>query len=242
MRSFRALAVAATKRILKPFVPARKMLPFNFWLYRLGGSCEPELLHLDELIGSAGTAIDVGANVGLFTYAFSKRFQRVYSFEINEGITGAIARYNPGNIELIHCGLSSESRTLRFYVPVFRGIPLDGWGSLNRDNLPEAERLVEKDVQVAPLDSFGIKNADFIKIDVEGHEMEVLEGARETISQSRPIVLTELKKQNLSTADAWFEELDYRRCALEDLIGVRGHRSNHIYVPIERLKHFGIAR
>jgi FkbM family methyltransferase len=242
MKSPKILFAAVARRILTPFVPARKMLQFNFWLLRLGGGCEPELLHLDDFIAATGAAIDIGANVGFYTYVLSKYFKRVYAFEINEEITGQIAQYNPGNIELIHCGLSSETRIAQFYVPVTGGIKQIGWGSLNRDNLPGAEKLIEKDVRVAPLDDFAIAGVDFIKIDVEGHEVEVLKGAAATVEKSRPIVLIELKKEHVEEVNAWFSNLDYKHCRLEDFNDVPGHRSNHIYVPLERLVHFGIAR
>lgn len=218
------------------------MLPFNYWLWRMSGTCEPELLHLSEFCGSTGTAIDIGASIGLFTYPLSKLFQRVYAFEINDEITQWIGRYNPGNIELIHCGLSSAAGTARFYIPVAHGMRLVGWGSLNRDNLPGTKEFLERDVKVAPLDDFGITGIGFIKIDVEGHELEVLKGAAATIAQSRPIVLVELKSTHIESADSWFLGLDYRRFRLEDLLKVQGHPANYIYVPVEQLVQFGIDK
>jgi FkbM family methyltransferase len=242
MKSPGKLAAGAARRLLTPLVPRRSLLPYTFWLHKLGGGAEPELLHLDEFIAATGTAIDVGANVGFYTYALSRRFKHVYAFEINDGITGPIAHYNPGNIELIHCGLSSSEGRARFYIPVSGGIAQAGWASLYRDNLPGAEKLIERDVRVAPLDDFKISGVDFIKIDVEGHEIEVLKGAAATIEASRPNVLIELKKEHVETVNEWFRNLDYKHCRLEDFNDVPGHRSNHIYVPLERLAHFGIAR
>jgi FkbM family methyltransferase len=240
MRSPRILAAAAARRLLSPLVPAKKMLPFMFALHRASGSCEAELLHLRRFCGSAGCAIDIGANQGWYTYPLSKIFRRVYAFEINDEITGWIATYNPGNIELIHRGLSSTPGRARFYVPVARGVALAGWGSLYADNLPGAEKCIEEEVEVSPLDDFAIAGVGFIKIDVEGHELEVLKGAAQTIAQSRPIVLVELKTAHVGEADAWFEERGYRHCRLEDFVNVKGHRSNHIYVPVERLAALGI--
>src|ERR1700722_5826924 len=234
MRPSRVLAAAAAKRILSPIVPGRDKLPFTFLLYRIEGTAEPELLHLDEIVAETGTAIDIGANIGLYTYALSRRFRRVISFEINEAVTGMISKYNRGNIELIHCGLSSEAGSAQFYVPVAAGMTMAGWGSLNRDNLPGAEKLIEIDVKLKTLDEFAIDAVDFIKIDVEGHEVEVLKGAGATIERSRPMVLVELKREHVREVDEWFRQWEYKRCRLEDFTDVQGPRSNNIYVPVER--------
>ena len=236
------LAAAAARRLVTPFVPARKMLPFTAWLRKLSRACEPELLYLDEFLASTRVAVDIGANIGLYTFELSKRFQRVVAFEINEDLTALIRQYNPGNIELIHCGLSSAAGSARFYIPVAGGHAQQGWGSLNRDNMPGAEALIEKDVKLAALDEFALTEVDFVKIDVEGHEVEVLKGAAKTIETWRPIVLVELKKEHVQEVDQLFQPFDYKRCHLEDFADVPGHRSNHIYVPVERLAFFGIAR
>jgi FkbM family methyltransferase len=235
------LAAAVARTVVSPFVPSRKMLPFMCWLSIASGDFDAERLHLDKLCTSAKAAIDVGANSGWYTYPLSKIFRRVYAFEINEDLTGWIKQYNPGNIELIHCGLSSTAGTARFYVPVTHGQAMTGWGSLHRDNLPGADAYLEKEIRIAPLDDFGIADVGFIKIDVEGHEVEVLMGAAKTIAQSRPVVLVEVRPAHERTIDAWFRALDYRNCTLEEL--VRVHRStegNRIYVPLEQLAHFGI--
>jgi FkbM family methyltransferase len=242
MKPLKVIAAAGARRFLLPLVPARQKLGFTFWLNRMSGSFEPELLHLDDYIAGTRTAIDIGANIGMYTYALSKRFQRVIAFEINEKITAAIRQYNPGTIELIHCGLSSGAARAQFYIPVSSGIEQAGWASLNRDNLPGAEKLIEFEVELKPLDEFGLNDVDFVKIDVEGHEVEVLKGAVATLEKWRPMVLIELKQEHVQEVDAWFRKLDYKHCRLEDFAGVRGHRSNYIYTPMERLAKFGIAR
>jgi FkbM family methyltransferase len=235
MRTFRVFVAAAAGRILNPLVPRGRMLPFRYWLSRVDGSCETELRYLHRIIGPARVALDIGANKGWYTYKLSKLFESVYAFEINDEITGWIEHYNRGNIKLIHCGLSSRADRVTFYVPVLRGLILDGWGSLDRDNVRDATAYREKDVQTAALDQFRIIDVNFIKIDVEGHEAEVLKGGIETISKWRPTVLIEVRDANLGRVDSWFEKLHYRRYKLDNLVGRKGSRENYIYLPNERL-------
>ena len=89
------------------------------------------------------------------------------------------------------------------------------------------------DVQLRPLDDFGITGVDFIKIDVEGHEVEVLKGAAQTIEQSRPVVLTEVKGEHLETVSAWFRARDYKHYSLDEVFELQASTGNHLYAPAE---------
>ena len=180
----------------------------------------------------------------MYTYRLSKRFTRVYAFEINDELTGWMTQFNPGNIEIIHCGLSSAAGTATFYIPVVRGLALTGWGSLEPSTMTEAPECQQRELKVARLDDFGITNVGFLKMDVEGHEMEVLKGAAATFRQSRPIALIEVQDRNLQNVDSWFLDLSYRRCRLEDVLKLKKNNSNipnYIFIPNERLAEFGIA-
>ena len=199
-------------------------------------------MNLARYCAPTGVAIDIGASVGWYTYPLSKRFSRVYAFEINDEVTRWITDYNRGNIEVIHCGLSCKEGNARLYVPVAHGLTLTGWGSLYQDNCPNADKYLEKEVQVAPLDDFKIADVGFVKMDVEGHEVEVLLGAERTISQSRPVILIEIKDRNLQLVGSWFQALSYRRFTLEELIGVHGQLENYIYIPNEKLTESGVDR
>jgi FkbM family methyltransferase len=233
MKSLRAPALTLARRTVTALAPAKTLLPLMYRLHRLDGTCEPELLHLDEIGGHSGVAVDVGANFGWYTYLLAKRYKRVYAFEINDDVTNWIERYKFRNVELHHCGLSSAAGRSRFYVPVIRKMILTGWGSLDRDNLKGADEYREKEVFLARLDDFGIRDIGFMKIDVEGHEVEVLRGASTSIAQSRPVLLIEVRDQNLDAADSFLANLDYQRFRLETLIGVAGSRENYIYLPGE---------
>jgi FkbM family methyltransferase len=235
----RSLASRAINKAFFRFVPGRMKLPFHYWLHRLGGSYENELKYLYQICKGGRTAIDVGANEGLFSYVLSKRFSRVYAFEINDDLTNYIDAYNPGNIVVVNKGLSSEAGSATLYIPVRDdGYALIGYASLNPGNYPntteKVEREIEKKVTLSNLDSFNLSDVDFVKIDVEGHELEVLRGGVQTLSSCRPIVLLEIKDENLENALSFFNKLNYEEFKLEDLIGISGSRENYIFIPSEK--------
>lgn len=244
MRSFRFLAARAVDRLLSPLIPAKKMLPFTYWLNRAGGYCEAELVHLKRFCGSSGVALDIGANQGHYAFALSKWFERVYAFEANEEVTKWIRLYDSERIEIIHCALSCEAGTARLFVPVVRGMVLSGWASLDRSSLAQLSpaEICEKDVPIARLDDFAIGDVGFVKIDVEGHEVEVLKGGTTTIRQSRPVVLIELRDQTYEAVKSWFLDLNYSIWRLQDFLPVRGEEANYIFLPNERIPELDIRR
>lgn len=92
-----------------------------------------------------------------------------------------------------------------------------------------ANRLIEKTVQVKPLDDFGISSVDFMKIDVEGHELDVLKGASATIGQSRSIVLIEVRNSNLQAGETWFQALNFQHFTISDFLETKkSWRRSHL--------------
>lgn len=233
MSSSKVFAVRALRKLLTPVLPARMRLPFRYWVDSHLGQIEEELRSLPRLTNKREVAIDVGANVGLFSYRMSKYFAKVYAFEINDGLTAELTAYNPGNIEIIPQGLSSQEGSATLFIPVLDGSPLFGWASLAPGNCPDTDVHLEKPVKIRPLDGFAIPVVSFLKIDVEGHEVEVLKGAVETLTRSRPSVLIEVKERNRSAVEAFFAGLGYREKRLEEVTGVPGSEENRYYVPGE---------
>jgi hypothetical protein len=70
------------------------------------------------------------------------------------------------------------------------------------------------DIRTATLDSFGFDDLDLIKIDVEGHESEVLDGAQVTITKSRPALIVEIEQRHnrlpISAIMKGIQDLGYR--------------------------------
>ena len=206
-------------------------MPFRYRLAILDKSIEPELRNLSQLVSNTDVAIDIGANYGLYAYRMSKIFSEIHAFEINDELTHDLARYNRGKIAIHHVGLSSKAGEATLYIPVLDGLPLTGWASLTPGNYPGATSCITKTVKLETLDSFRLERVSFIKIDVEGHELQVLEGATQTLIDNRPVVLIEIKEQNRASVFRFFSELNYVEQRLDDLIGTNQSAENHLFVP-----------
>jgi FkbM family methyltransferase len=136
--------------------------------------------------------VDVGANQGFFSFAFSRIVDRVEAFEPNPDYA-AFARGMLGARARVHAvALSNRNGRQEFVVPVSEhGTVLHLAGSLGQGGAQHAHTM-RFDVEVRTLDSYGFKDVRAIKVDVEGSEMEVLEGGRETILRDRPALIVEL--------------------------------------------------
>ena len=221
------------RKLIYPVVPRRSRLPVIYWLNLFGGFVEPELRHLEKFCPERDIAIDVGVHIGLFSYRLSRLFRKIYAFEINDELLDDLRAYNPGNIEIIGTGLSSSEGEAIFYIPVEKSFPLTGWGSLAPDNYPQADSHLTKVVRVRPLDSFSLQDVSFIKIDVEGHEADVLRGALNTIATNQPVLLVEVKEHNRDSVSSFFRNLSYVETSLERICGIAGSAENRIFLPRE---------
>lgn len=182
--------------LLISLCPASLRLPVKFYYYKLNRRLENELLQLEKLVGHGKRAIDVGANYGFYSYVLSRLFDVVEAFEPENRCFEMIKAYSQSyknNINVHNVALANASGTLDFYTPIVRGKSYTGLSSLTK---PQQD-YVSTTVNVCKLDDYKFANVSFIKIDVEGHESEVIEGAQETILREKPFILVEIEQRHL---------------------------------------------
>jgi FkbM family methyltransferase len=136
----------------------------------------------------------------------------------------------PG-VEIIHAGVSSDQGAATLFVPLLNGMVLPGWGSLDERNCPGASDLIQMEIPLRTLDSFQFEKVGFIKIDVEGHELEVLRGAAKTIQRYHPHLLIEVREDNLMQLSALLNDWGYAQTTLQALGGPAGSPGNHLFLP-----------
>ena len=225
------LVARATRKSVGMLTPARWQLPLEYFLYRHSAGCEAELKWLARICPNRQVAIDIGANIGFYSYAMAQLFEQVFAFEINPQLTRALNDFNCERITVIAKGLSSTARKATLHIPLVNRIALTGWASLTAGNCSDTNEHLEKTVEVITLDSFGLGSVSLIKIDVEGHELEVLRGAQSTVAESRPAVIVEIKEHNRAAVENWFERNGYRQKPLSELAGALGSPENFIFLP-----------
>lgn len=158
-----------------------------------GSSLDPDLGFLQNLCSAEKVSVDVGAHFGLYSYYMAKYSSCVYSFEPMARYAKALRRANfPGRVIVDASALSNTTgkRTLRTPAKNHTMATLEE-KNLLVSALPHAQ-ILEECVKVKRLDDCNIIGIGFIKIDAEGHELEVLQGACETLDRDSPTLLLEL--------------------------------------------------
>ena len=147
------------------------------------------------------TYIDIGAHDGDTCIDLVNTFQRVYAFEPNPESIKAI----PDTIKKFPFALGNKKEELVLTIPD-NGYNNNKHGSIVRHQ----SGIRQYSVSVKTLDGFEFKEVDLIKIDVEGMELQVLEGSMQTLMKWRPVVLFEKKRSryNKKLVD-FFNEINY---------------------------------
>ena len=121
--------------------------------------------------------LDIGSNIGQWTRPLAKRFESVVCFEPNPNFRECFNKnIQEKNVLLWPYGLSDNEHKAK--------------QDFNSTVLHEEDG----DIDCRTLDSFGLTNVDFVKIDVDGFEIPLLTGARETLSKNDPVINIEMKR------------------------------------------------
>jgi len=181
------------ERVKGFLIPPRLYIRYKLGKERWKGETEIQLLPM--LVDRNRNAIDAGANKGTYTFRLGQLARRVYAFEPNPKMYGVLHRTAGRNVVLSPLALSNRTGTAEFRVPRYgKGSYSNQGGSLS--TVKVADDYGALTVQTERLDALDITNVGFIKIDVEGFESEVIEGARALIARDRPTLMIEIEEKH----------------------------------------------
>ena len=141
--------------------------------------------------------LDIGSNIGQWTRPLAKRFDSVVCFEPNPNFRECFNKnIQEKNVLLWPYGLSDKEHKAK------------------QDFNSTILQQEDGDIDCRTLDSFGLTNVDFVKIDVDGFEVPLLNGARETLTKNNPVINIEMKRDKRSDivykCESILKELGYQ--------------------------------
>lgn len=155
---------------------------------------EQEELILHLIVPSSRGSVDIGANVGSYTRLLSKLTPFVHAYEPDKYTAEVLAGAGLSNVTVHNKAVSDRAGNITFRVPIVDGQRAVTVASVAKSF--ENKNFAEQIVQTATLDELADEDIGFVKIDVEGHELEVLHGSRKIFQEQRPIVLIEAEEQH----------------------------------------------
>jgi FkbM family methyltransferase len=162
---------------------------------------EPEIALVPLLTDRRKVGVDVGAHMGLFAHLMAQSSQHVYAFEPQRELYDYLVRLDLGNVTLHNFALSNVAGHADLRVPTEKrsGAALEAYGRISPHNsfgsIEVTGTSVER-IETRRLDDFAWSGrVGLIKIDVEGHELSVLEGATRTLDDDRPNLIVEIARE-----------------------------------------------
>lgn len=182
---------------------------YNFCI-KTGNECSDHMINngifeydlikwCEQFLTPVGTFVDIGAHIGTYSVILSKKCKQVYSFEPQKDtfdcLNISIINNDCLNVKCYNVALGSkEDKAILHHVSE------DGGGSTLREDTP-LNTINTEQVSISTLDSFNISNIEFMKIDVEGYELKVIKGAKQTLEKnSYPPFIFE------AWPDEWYKE------------------------------------
>jgi FkbM family methyltransferase len=139
--------------------------------------------------------LDVGANRGTFLEVALGRYASLHAVEPNPRLARYLRDAFGDRVDVIEAALSSRDGTMTLFVPRLANQPLNARGSLQ----PDANAGLAQDsftVPVRRLDDLELPPLALIKVDVEGHEAQVIAGGKARLAADRPVLLVEIEERH----------------------------------------------
>ena len=215
---------------------------------------EKEIRILDKLVDRSKASIDIGVYRGVYSYFLSSLSKYVYAFEANPLLYSKLVdgfKYKK-NIKIENIAVSSKSGETELRIPI-RDIKASfdheekyklGTATIHKMNNLENEKFETIEaIKTISLDDYKFKHQiGFLKIDVEGHELDILRGAKKFITQNMPTMLIEIEERHSGIqphiAINEIEQLGYKCFFVDDNFALQATKNskdlkhnNFIFIP-----------
>lgn len=183
---------------------------------------EKEILFLRDF--EFKTSVDIGANVGTYIVELQKNSKKVFCFEpLNHNIR-YLKYLIKKNVKIYNCALSNKKKIEYIYIPKIDFNFDYALATLNYKNIINFKEFKKVKIKLKKFDhlflnTYNSKNIDFIKIDVEGHELEVLKGMNIFLKKNKPIFLIEIEKRHNASFEkvfTFFKKRNYKSYILKE--------------------------
>jgi len=181
------------KKNFERLLPVKYQLAFRYFYLQKNNKLDQEMFFVLNLLKDKRRFIDIGANVGIYSFYFKNIFKNIEAFEPLKEISYRLEYFQNESLNVHNVALSNKRGELQFYIPLISGKPVASLASLEtRDCKCEI-----RTVKVNTLDSYNFDDVDLVKIDVEGHEQSIINGAHNVLKKNKPILIIEIEQRHI---------------------------------------------
>lgn len=166
----------------------------HYGAYRRWRWGDPSIRLLPHHCSKNRSSLDIGANLGTFTYFMAFNSKRTIAFEPNPYLATQLRNQKFPRTTVIESALSNQAGSTELRIPMHKGVVDPGRATIEPENELVTAEVHSVDVNV--LDEYEFSDVGFMKIDVEGHELSVLKGASNTIKKCLPTIMIELDNRH----------------------------------------------
>jgi len=211
-----SLVRSITKAVLPPPLTIRLRAAFK--------QHEPERALLPALCDISRLGLDIGAALGAYTWPLAQLCAGCIAFEPNPNQARYLRHAFGDKARVENLALSDHDGNVDLVIPLDRGNDQAGLATIAPGAWLDGKPVRRVTVAIRTLDGFGLAPVGFIKLDVEGHELAVLQGAPRLLARDHPTLLVELEERfgedSIARVQDFLVPLGYRGLYLD---GIRLH-------------------
>jgi FkbM family methyltransferase len=187
------------RQMVGRLIPLRLKI-FHRALYNYHYGSEPELRLLRHLCDLGKAAIDVGAHMGIYTFFLKAHSSACYAVELIP-VLREILRQSFGNgVTIFPFAVSDQEGTETLRIPMISNNRDRGRATIETKNTLDSHPHQDIEIEKKKLDGLDFSPIGIIKIDVEGHELAVLKGARGLLERDHPVLIVETEERHCAGA------------------------------------------
>lgn len=200
---------------------------------------ERDFLFFLKLIKNDSIILDIGANIGIMSVHFARRFKKstIYAFEpipFNiKAMKRVIRHFKLKNITVLNHALGNETGMVEMVVPVIDKVKMQGLSHVVHETIDENNSGEKIKVSIKKLDDIAElfnskKRIGAIKIDVENFEYFVLKGGQKLIKKNKPLIYCELwDNENRRKCLDLLDELGYNAMVIDNEVLMKFNEQIH---------------
>lgn len=176
-----------------------------------------ELHYLKDIVKPGFICIDIGANVGYYSFFMSKlcgEKGKLFAIEpipvFAEVWKKNVSNSKINNITLYQCALGGENKNVKMGMPMIDGVVHHGMTRIVSVEDSSYEKLFDVQMRIPDELFKDLDKIDFIKVDIEGYENIAFENMKATLSRHKPLIQSELSgKGNREKTIKILSEISY---------------------------------